>query len=755
MVRPKLINTTDTLKISFHTIVLSILFICCLSTSRAQSNFYLIDTTGINWNEVSERDLHNLDSILPLIHSADHDSTKVRLITYIAENCWNDEIWPKYNTLVIHMSDQNLGQGMDSLFNWYKANSISNVGYLFNSQGKSVLAIENYKASVALFESINDKKGMSTPLNNLGYTYKFLGDIEKALDYFHRSLDIKLGLGDEKGSSVVYNNLANLYGEQGDDSTAKSFYEKALEIGLKYDDIRSIGLAYHNLGHLLYDHGELDSALAYYEKALEIRKEYRFKGEMALTYLNMGRVMEGKSDTTKALEYYLLAYEITQSGPMLREAINTESSLGELYYKMGEIDKAKGLLESAHENSLKLGYPEVINITSTLLSNIYNTTGQHEKALEMYKLSITMRDSLVNLDNQKLAYREQIDHEFQQKENQRKLEEQQRKSDDQKRKLKEDQDKRTKNMVILFISIGLGLSIIFAFFLYNRFRVIKSQKLLIEDQKSVVDQQRNELVNTNQQLSQKNDLITDSIFYAKKIQNAILPTEEQFREHFEDMFIFYRPKDIVSGDFYWGYVHGNTILFTAADCTGHGVPGAFMSLIGSNILDKIVGELNIHRPDLILERMSEEIHRRLRSGDQSNVKDGMDLAICSVNLDTMELKMAGAYNPMYLIRNKELIQFKGDRYQIGNPNQINGRKFTLHEYKLEKNDTIYLFSDGFADQKGGPDGKKFYYPPFRDLLLNLSGMPMNQQKSLLETKLRDWKGSREQLDDILILGIRI
>ncbi len=724
------------------------IFLLLLLRANAQSNYYIIDTTGINISSLDKADQFLLDSILPLANSASHDSILIKHIGFLAENCWDETLWPRYNQKLIEIADKNLAIKEDRIFLFYKASAINNVGYLFDTKGKAVLAIENYKAAITLFRKIGDKDGLSSPINNLGKAYYNVGDIEKSLSYYLQALKLREELGQEERTIVVNNNIATVYQEQGEDSISEIYYRKALKSSLKFNNKHVQAITHNQIGKLFFRKQEYDSALVYYNISYQLRKEIGFKQGMAESLHSIGQLFNETGNEVKAFSAYDLSLQVLQGTNHLEGIVASKTGLASLYLKRGEYQKALILSEDAFKAAKKIGFPELLKSSSELLTEVYSKVGRFEKALEMQQLNTLMRDSLVNLDNQKSVYKQQIDFTFQQKEQQLFLEEE-------KRKILAEQEEEKKNLIIMFISVGMLILIVFTFFLYNRFRLIKRQKVLIEEQKSIVEEQQLELLNTNNELSSKNNMITDSIYYAKKIQKAILPDQEPFRKYFQDIFVFYKPKDIVSGDFYWGYKTEKEILFTVADCTGHGVPGAFMSLIGSNILDKIVGEMNITRPDLILERLSREIYTRLQAENDSDVKDGMDLVMCSVNLETNKLQLAGAYNPMYILRKNEIIQFKTDRYQLGNPEHIKSKSITLQTFDLETDDIIYLFSDGFPDQKGGEKGKKYFYPPFRELLIKNAVLPLNEQKENLEEELEKWKGEREQMDDILIMGLKI
>jgi serine phosphatase RsbU (regulator of sigma subunit)/HAMP domain-containing protein len=284
-----------------------------------------------------------------------------------------------------------------------------------------------------------------------------------------------------------------------------------------------------------------------------------------------------------------------------------------------------------------------------------------------------------------------------------------------------------------------------------------SERLLerkVEQRTNEVVQQKEELVRQKERVTELYKDLTDSINYARRIQQAILPTREAILDMFPDSFVFYRPRDIVSGDFYWFKGAGKKRFFAAVDCTGHGVPGAFMSLVGHNVLNHVTKVFT--RPSQILNNLNRLALEALRpeTATDAQLQDGMDIAFVSIDQETLVMEYAGAYNPLYIIRNGEMLRFEPNRFAIGSF-RYGEREYTNHTAQLQKGDTLYTFSDGFIDQFGGPAGKKYLKKRFRDLLLEISTLSMDQQHAKLNEVLVTWMRGRDQVDDILVIGIRI
>lgn len=298
--------------------------------------------------------------------------------------------------------------------------------------------------------------------------------------------------------------------------------------------------------------------------------------------------------------------------------------------------------------------------------------------------------------------------------------------------------------------LTLTVAIFCIFLIRTRYRLTINEirsRLQLAKSKDAIQEQKNTL-------EEKNKEITDSINYAKSIQKALIPSEEKFNSHFKDSFVLLKPKDIVSGDFYWIYETDNIVFYATADCTGHGVPGGFMTMLGLSFLNDIIEVKNIRNPAEVLNLLRDKIVTALKqSGNIGENKDGMDICLCCINKQTKELTYAAAHNDLYIIRNNDLHEYKADKQPCGFYHE--NKSFTAHTIQLEEGDCIYTFTDGFADQFGGYNGKKFRYKQFEELLLKNASLPFGEQKHILKTTIDTWRGALEQVDDILVIGVKI
>ncbi len=583
------------------------------------------------------------------------------------------------------------------------AGAYNNIGFAHKNKGEIVLALEYFHKSLKIYEKVNDKKGVVDCSINIGSIYDRQGNYEKALDFYNSSLEICKEIGYHNGEAACLNNMGGVYSSIGNLHLALEFYLKSLKVAESLGNNDKLAIALNNIGTQYKSQGNYEKALEYYLKSLNILKESGNKQGIAYLLNNLAGIEFAKNNFVSAEKY------------------------------------SKQSLDIAKE----IGYPENIQNAARVLSRAYEKQGKGKEALEMYKLFISMRDSLYSEANQKAAVQQEAKYEY----------EKQKAVDDaiHDKQIAIEQEAKAKQKIITYATAGgLALVVVFLIFVFNRLQITKKQKIVIETQKVEVEKQKEVVELAHSELEEKNQEILDSITYAKRIQNAILPSLKVVKEYLTQSFIFYQPKDIVAGDFYWLEQKENKVLFAAADCTGHGVPGAMVSVVCNNGLNRSVREFGLTDPGEILNKTREIVIAEFEKSEDE-VKDGMDIALCS--LEGKTLKYAGANNPLWIIRKGEIIETKANKQPIGQFD--NPEPYSTHTIELQKEDSIYIFSDGFVDQFGGEKGKKFKAQSFRELLLSIQNKEMDEQQQIISKAFQKWKGSLEQIDDVCVIGVRI
>ncbi len=414
-------------------------------------------------------------------------------------------------------------------------------------------------------------------------------------------------------------------------------------------------------------------------------------------------------------------------------------NIGISYTKQKNYTLAENYLHQAEDILRKIGAKPNLKLTYKALTTLDSLKGDFKNAYRHHKLFIVYRDSIDNEETRKNTIQNQMTYDFEKKEavataeHQKELEHQQFLSEEKSRK---------QNMVIAFVAIGLILVLVFSGFIFRTLRVTNRQKSIIERQKHIVEEHQKEII--------------DSITYAKRLQQAILPSSEEIKKYLPEHFILYKPKDIVAGDFYWLHVSGELIFIAAADSTGHGVPGAMVSVVCSNALNRAVNEFNLLDTGKILDKTRELVLETFaKSGEE--IKDGMDISLLAINKAQNQIQWSGANNPLWYICTTEavpeLVEIKPDKQPIGKTDFP--KPFTSHSVKLNKGDVFYLMTDGYPDQFGGPKGKKYKYKALESKLIATSQLSLVQQQEDLLTSFTDWKGNLEQVDDVTIIGIRV
>jgi tetratricopeptide (TPR) repeat protein len=632
----------------------------------------------------------------------------------------------------------------------YMAAALTTQGVSFAVRSNHGKAIIYFNKSLEVRREISDNEGIANCLNNLGMIYKEQGNYSKSIDYFTQSLKIRDKIKDELGIGSSLNNIGLIYDEQNDYEQALKYYVRSLKIFEKIKDKRGIAIAYNNLGMIFKKKGDYKKALEYYNKGLKIKEETGNKQGIANSLNNIGGIYYDQGNISKALEHY-------QKGLTINEAIGDQQgisssmiNLANIYLKNNKLDLAKKHAIKGLAIAKEVGAIMQIKDGAQSLWEVYKKTGQFQKSLEMFELYISTRDTIQSEESQREVLKQGFKYDYEKKAaaDSVKSAEEKKVKDAQIAQQKAEISAKRNQQFMLFG--GLVLVAIFAVFIFNRFKVTQKQKNIIEIQKVEVEQQRDEI-------NEKNQLITESIEYAKTIQEAIITSHQTFKDIFTDLFILFKPKDIVSGDFYWGHKSkSNKVFWAAADCTGHGVPGAFMTMIGTSLLNEIIIEKEIEDTNLILDELRNSIiatmNKNISVESDEKIRNGMDISLCCWDLTTNELSFSGANNPIFIYRNGELIEFKPDKQPIGVYKRMT--PFTKQTLQIQKGDKIYSFSDGYPDQMNEQENR-LKIANFKTLILDTAKIKTADQKIIFEATYEKWKGNYDQIDDVVLIGVEI
>lgn len=640
------------------------------------------------------------------------------------------------------------------------ANTHNNIGLIYNDLGNADSAIFHYKMALKIFDSLDVKnRGVANTYNNIGVIYKEKGNLPISLEYYLKSLKIFEESNDfSDGYANTLNNIGIIYKELDDNTKALEYYQKA-KTAFEVISQQSLGLSNTllNIGTIYKINEDYDTALLFYQEALSMQESIGEKSlSMANSLSNIGIIKELRGQTEIALEYFEQALNI-------QEEIGDSKGITNSLYYIGNLQVENNILKLGIDNcrrslkkSKELGFLEAKMNACHCLSAGYEKLRNAENAYSYFKQYVAFKDSLDNRENTKAITQKAMQYEFdkiQYQDSLQRAEIEKRKALEQREKdLKKEAEIQRQRFYTTTGGIGVILLMGLAIVLFRGYKNKMKANEIITAQKEKVEEQKIEVEQQKDIIEEKNREIVDSITYAKRIQGAILPSQEYMKELLNDSFVLFLPKDIVSGDFYWVAEKDQKVYFSAIDCTGHGVPGAMVSVVGFNALNRVLNEYEISEPAKMLDKMNEIVEETFETSE-NDVKDGMDMGLCCIDKSNMTIQYAGANNPLYLIRNNELIEIKADKQPIGKYDYRT--QFTAHHLSLEKGDCIYVFSDGFADQFGGPKGKKLMYKPFKRLLTEMSSLEMPLQKNKLMQAFFDWKGELEQIDDVCVFGVRV
>jgi serine phosphatase RsbU (regulator of sigma subunit) len=474
-------------------------------------------------------------------------------------------------------------------------------------------------------------------------------------------------------------------------------------------------------------------ALKNYKEALTIVEKFNDQQRIAMILNNIGKIYYESGNFIRSETNLKKALNICENNQLLYQKANILRDLGLLYKNKGLFEEALYYFNLSLNITIPNNYKYYTRYAYQYMADIFEKTKQFEKAYQYYKLAVQIKDTLLNEEKYKAIAELETKYQTREKETEIKLLNQQNELN--KTKIKQ------ANTIILFISLGITFIIIFLVIVFKQYNDKRKANIKLEEQNQLI-------------LKQKQD-ITDSITYASRIQSALMPTSEYLNQLLKDYFIIYKPKDIVSGDFYWISEQNNKIILVVADCTGHGVPGAFMSMLGNAFLNEITsGNDEIHTDEILNELRRNIIKSLHQNIDIQEHKDGMDAVVMIIDYKNLNLEFSGAYNPLIICRGNKIIELKGDRMPVG-VHYFSDKLFTRQSIKIKSGDCIYAFSDGFQDQFGGEHLQKFMLKRMKDMFLEINNLSMDEQMSFIIKTHEEWKRNNPQIDDILLVGLKI
>lgn len=645
--------------------------------------------------------------------------------------------------------------------------------YLFE-EGDIVNAINTTNKAIKIAEKIKSSLWLGKLHSLLGYfKQNYTTDYEGAIKSYFLALNYFDKDNNELEKYTVYINLGTLYYNYHQHDDAEKYFKEAEKIAVITKNEDDQATVYFNLGSLYDVKGQTDLAIKYYEKARLYYLKINSVIDLATIDFNIANASLNKvnkfiDQTTRirAIGVYKRVKIIFKKYESDNYYLPTIVNLGGELTEVGSfIEGSKYLLEAEKLATDNNNYTLLIDIYLKLANNFNKRNDFLKESVYLRKLTAA-KDSLFVENKSKAIADVQIKYQTEKVETENEVLQQQTQIKD--LEISNRDIELTQSKTIRYALFGgVFILLVFGGFTYKRYKVSQVQKKIIEEQKDVVELKSKE--------------ITDSINYAKRIQDAILPSSAELNKHLHNGFVLYLPKDIVAGDFYWMEVLNDSILLAAADCTGHGVPGAMVSVVCNSALNRAVGEFKLTEPAQILDKVRELVIETFeQSGEDVGVRDGMDISLTKLYHKTetvRNIEWSGANNPLWIIRptaystlnaeppfhekivhqvrndHYELIEYKPNKQPIGS--HFKQDPFKNHKVELQKDDVIYLFTDGYADQFGGEKGKKMMYKPFKELLLSIQDKTMDEQKIVLEQFFMDWKGNLEQVDDVCIIGVRV
>jgi len=627
-------------------------------------------------------------------------------------------------------------------------------------QANTLMAVGNYYMKIypdsalvftsrafELAKEIKDDTLLCVSLNQLGNIYNTKGEYSTALPLFLRSLDFAKKYNDLNRIARINNNIGILYYNQENYEKTLEYFESTAGTFIETGDTTGAIYALNNMAGVYNTMDKKGKAMEYFNKAYSLAVASNDEASKAIVLTGIGTVHTEQGDYHLALPELIEALKIKRKGNNVATIIHSLNAVGGLYLKTEKIDSAYYYIKEAEGLAKTFGFVALEKDAYKYLSEIFEKKNQPGEALKYLKLHDEIKDSLRNDQNEKDMA------EMQAKYN--KVEDEKKIELLNKNDLIQQKEIERKGMQNIMLIGGVIVILLFVFLIYSRLRDSKKQNTIISEQKELVDI--------------KNKEITDSINYAKQIQQAMLKSERHESVNLPEHFIYFKPKDIVSGDFYWEIEKNDFMYLGAVDCTGHGVPGALLTMLGTAFLNEITAGVECLSPNEILNGLRTKIISELgQSGREGENRDGMDISLIRINLKTLDAEWAGANNSFFVIGDATLdatcqtipfgeknegLEVKPDKQAIGYSRNMT--PFINNKIQLKKGTCIYLFTDGFVDQFGGPDGKKLKSKLLKEVLLKHKNESMSDQRAAIKETFISWKGKLEQVDDVCVIGVRV
>lgn len=675
----------------------------------------------------------DLNELFKRLKSEKQDTTKIDIlseIAYVYENTDLDKALEYYDKAIFLAKKSNATKKIAAIYS-HKA-----LVYQYLQEYES--AVDWLNKSIELASEIGDTLRVAKGYINLGNTYFFNDKINLAIPVYKKCLYYCSFIDAEILAGAANRGIGNCYDKMENFEYSIMYHKRALEIDLRNKFEYETSMDYSNLATVYIDVERYEEANKYFDKAIQMLLKLGIDGEkLAITYNNQASLNYNQGKYSESLELFYKAKEQFQLSKETASVPFINKNIASCLLGIGDIELAKIYIDSALMKITMQNNPRIALDAKLVLAEILMKLNRHDEAARLLLQSYNQKDSLESsYQREKLS---ELEVKFQTKEKDLKL---QKSAKD--LRIKQAESERNQMLIIGLSGVGLLLLLLF-FNVRKANRTIKKANGFIEEQNVALKSQK-------LQIEETNNAIISSIRYAQNLQNAILPSKDVIADSFTNHFCIYLPKDIVAGDFYWIESHNELTYFAVADCTGHGVPGAMVSVVCYNALNQALKDYSLIDPGKILDKTRELVIKTFEK-NTVNLKDGMDIALFSINLKSAELKFAGANNPLLIYQDNTLIKLTGNRQPIGYTESQT--PFDTQIVQLKPTTRLYAFSDGFADQFGGPDDKKYKSKQMENFISSIQHLSLSEQEEVLVAEFNNWKGIGEQTDDVTVICLEL